>query len=240
VEPGKPPRFWSIFADKEDKIMEIQCEHCDAKYNVPDERLKGDGPFRFSCPKCKNAIRLESVPHGGKDVPPGPEPPPGPVEKEGAGGGPGFSSFRNLQGKKTALILEQDPEEAKSIMAVVDKLGYEAVHAAGARDAIGQMRFHRFDLIVITDNFEDVAWRENAILNYVNTLSMSVRRRMFVVLIGDDVKTGDPMEAFSLSANLVINREDTASLEGVLDQGVQENGQTYRVFHEISAEIGKS
>ncbi|MBW1785495.1 MAG: zinc-ribbon domain-containing protein [Deltaproteobacteria bacterium] len=219
--------------------MEIRCDHCDARLSVPDEKLKGGGLCKVSCPKCNGEIRVDFESRNGKGEIAVSETPLTPNEKDGLGGGFGFSSFKNLEGKKTALLLEPDLSEMSLIKGTVEKLGYEPVHVDNTRDAIGQMRFHHFDLIVISDRFDDVAWNESPVLNYINALNMSARRRMFVVLIGEGLKTRDPMRAFSLSVNLVIGREDKASLGGVLEQSIAEIEKFYRVFMEISAETGK-
>ncbi|MDP6179308.1 MAG: hypothetical protein QGG48_05395 [Desulfatiglandales bacterium] len=45
------------------------------------------------------------------------------------------------------------------------------------------------------------------ILNYLNHLSIEVRRQMFLVLMDDQLKTMDNMMAFAMSANAVVNKK---------------------------------
>ena len=40
--------------------MEIVCESCKAKLNIPDEKIPKGQAVRISCPKCKKKIVLET------------------------------------------------------------------------------------------------------------------------------------------------------------------------------------
>jgi len=39
--------------------MEVTCTQCNAKLNVPDEKIPKDQAIRVSCPKCKNKITID-------------------------------------------------------------------------------------------------------------------------------------------------------------------------------------
>jgi hypothetical protein len=220
--------------------METRCGNCDAKLRVPDEKLKGPGPYRALCPMCKKEVRLEPESGGGTKETVSPEKSP-PSERGGASGGwAGLSPLGNLRGNRASLLLEADPHQLAPIRQASEALGYQPVNAENTRDAMGKMRFHHFDLIVLSDRFDDSAWEESPVLNYLNTMSMSVRRRMFVALIGDDLKTLDPMTAFSLSADVVIGRNDAGNLQRILEECIAEKDKFYSVFMETLAETGRA
>jgi hypothetical protein len=94
--------------------------------------------------------------------------------------------------------------------------------------------------VILSDGFDGIGLKQSPILQYLNHSSMSVRRRVFLAVIGDDFKTMDNMMAFSMSANLVINREDLDKVEAILKRGVSENERFYKVFMDMLVETGKA
>ena len=69
------------------------------------------------------------------------------------------------------------------------------------------MRFHHFDLVFLSDGFDERKLASSPILIYLNHLSIAVRRQMFLVLMDDQLKTMDNMMAFAMSANAVVNKK---------------------------------
>jgi hypothetical protein len=102
------------------------------------------------------------------------------------------------------------------------------------------MRFHLFDLVILSDGFDGIEFGQSPIRQHLNRLSMSVRRRMFVALIGDTFNTIDHMMAFALSANLVINRKDLDRLTSILKIAISESQKFYKVYMDTLAEIRKA
>jgi hypothetical protein len=102
------------------------------------------------------------------------------------------------------------------------------------------LRFHHFDLIILADEFDSQPLDHSVIVNYLNRLSMSVRRKLFFALISDQFKTMDNMMAFAMSANVVINSKDIQKLHLILKKSVSENERFYKVFMDTMMETGKA
>jgi len=68
---------------------------------------------------------------------------------------------------------------------------------------------------------------------------MSIRRKIFFVLLGDQFKTMDNMRAFGASANLVVNPRDLPDLTLILKKAINDNNQFYKVFMDTLKETGK-
>ena len=64
----------------------------------------------------------------------------------------------------------------------------------------------------------------------INRLSPEGRRRLFVVLVGDEFKTGDGTQAFVTLADLVLNSKDAATADGPLRNTVAERSRLWQVF----------
>lgn len=225
--------------------MEVICEGCKAKLNIPDEKLPKDQIVKISCPKCKNKITLDTR------TPAEPEPPPPETEsrpaEEPEEKGYSYEDYSDDESlgyfeedTKLALIMESNPEHSKKIASAVEELDYKAIMSPNTRDAIGKLRFHRFDLVIVSDGFDGHSLDTNPILNYLNHISMSVRRRIFLGLIGDKFKTMDNMMAFAKSANVVINKGDMEQLSNILKKAILDNEKFYKVFMDTLVEVGKA
>jgi predicted Zn finger-like uncharacterized protein len=200
--------------------MEVTCEHCKAKLNIADAKIPANRTVKIACPKCKKKMTLDGRKKHNET---------GRFhlrfigtshaeESEGDRYGYGdYSGDETLgyyeEGTKLALVMEND--------------------------AIGRMRFHHFDLVSLSDGFEGQSLDRNPILNYLNNISMAVRRRMFVALMGEGFKTMDDMMAFALSANVVINTKELDKLLAILKRAISDYEKFYKVFMDIMVEVGK-
>lgn len=221
--------------------MEVICDQCGAKLSIRDERIPWGRLVRVSCPKCKNRIALNTESRGNptrmftqtEDR-----------SEEVAESGYEYEDYEfpiDLYGeeKKVALVMEDDLDVADGLKKAVERNEYSFVLAKDTRDAVGKMRAYHFDLLILSDGFDGNGFAQSPILHYINHLSMSVRRRMFLVLIGEGLKTLDEMTAFAMSANLVVNREDLDKFDRILGGALSEHEKFYRVFFGMLTELGK-
>jgi DNA-binding response OmpR family regulator len=143
------------------------------------------------------------------------------------------------EGTKLGLVMENISEHTDQIRMAIGQLGYKAISAPNIRDAIGRMRFHHFDLVILSDGFDGQSFERNPVLSHLNNISMAVRRRMFVVLMGEGFKTMDDMMAFALSANLVVNTKELDKLLAILKRALSDYEKFYKVFMDTLVETGK-
>lgn len=137
-------------------------------------------------------------------------------------------------------LMEAEADRIEMMRQAVVDLGYTYVTAENAQEAIGKMRFHHFDLIILSDRFDGVALDQSPVLQFINQQAMSIRRHMFVVVVGDAFSTMDHLAAFALSANLVVHRRDIDKLKPILRQAVLSHQRFYRPFLQALSEIGKT
>lgn len=142
--------------------------------------------------------------------------------------------------EQTAMICESDPVIRNKIKEVLTGLGYRTIEPATAKDAIGNMRFHVFDLVILSDTFNAGNNDSNDLLYYLSNLNMSMRRQIFVTLISDKYRTSDNMVAFCQSVNLVINTNDiTDDIGQLIKRAITENEAFYYVFKEMMKKKGR-
>jgi predicted Zn finger-like uncharacterized protein len=212
--------------------MEITCEHCKTKLNIPDEKIPKNKALRISCPKCKKRMTLDTPKAAPKD------------SENDKYGYRDYTDDEALtfyeEGTKLALVMDNNPEQSEKIKTAVEQLGYNFISAPNTRDAIGRMRFHHFDLIILSDGFDGQGLENSPVLNYLNNISMSARRRVFVALVGERFKTMDNMMAFAMSANVVINTKEQDKLSAILKRAISDNEKFYKVFMDTLVEAGKA
>ncbi|MDY0188601.1 MAG: hypothetical protein RBR16_11825 [Syntrophus sp. (in: bacteria)] len=139
---------------------------------------------------------------------------------------------------ETALVCESDPGATEKISAALKRLDYAVNAAESAEDALQKMRFHIFDVLILHDDFDGQKGVEH-LLKALELLDMSIRRRMFVVLVGDSFRTMDNMAAFHRSVNLVVHTGDLNELAAIVKHGVQENKVFYHTFMETLRNMGR-
>ena len=249
--------------------MDLTCTSCGTKLKIPDSKLPPPQVRMVSitCPKCKSRLKIDRDQPGGglvpyKKVEVKAQAQPAPRKKQDTQKsvqakaaedkeetkGPIFEYEYDEdisplefyeEGTKLALVLNGDAKSAKEITSVLEELTYRSVVPSSIREAMGKLLFHHFDLIILSDGFDGLSLEDNPVINYLNSLSMSVRRRIFLALISKKFKTMDLLKAFGLSANMVINTNDLVNLSLVLKKGISDNEKFYKVFMDTIRETGK-
>ncbi len=241
------------------RVMEITCDQCRTKLNILDEKIPKDQVVRINCPKCKFKITLDTRSKGpGVTLSePGREEP----DLTGKEDVKAVDSKRNKEpeegysysdysedkaldfyeeGTKLSLIMGSDSEQSQKIKSVVEELGYKGIVTPNTRDALGKMRFHHFDMILLSDGFDGQPLENSPILNHLNRLGMSVRRRIFLALLSEKFKSMDSMMSFAMSANSVFSTKDLDRFGVMLKKAVSENEKLYKVFTDTLAQLGKA
>ncbi len=249
--------------------MDVTCTSCGAKLKIPDSKLPPPQVRMVSitCPKCKSRLKVDRDQPGGgietqKKAEVKPDKQPAPKKKEDVqkpaqtkaaeeneqSKGPIFEYEYDEdvsplefyeEGTKLALVLDGDAKHVKEITSVLEQLGYKTVVPLSIRETMGKLLFHHFDLIMLSEGFDGLSLEESPVINYLNSLSMSVRRRIFLALLSNKFKTMDLLKALGMSANLVINPNDLVNLSLVLKKGISDNDKFYKVFMDSLKEVGK-
>jgi CheY-like chemotaxis protein len=144
------------------------------------------------------------------------------------------------EGGATALICEPDPALREKINNGLKEMGYQITTPATAKDALKAMRFHIFDVVVLNELFDTADPQANGVLQYLENMAMTTRRRFFVALVSDTYRTMDNMAAFNRSVNIVINRKSIDNAGEIIKQGMADNKAFYHVFQETLQKMGKA
>ena len=237
--------------------MEVKCSQCKVKFSIPDGKIPEGRAVRISCPKCGHKIKIEAR----ETSPNTPSPAPSVMDMENQH----IDTMESKQGREAEeellsedyadaddeallflggdaklalLMIDNDMEQ--EIKQPVEELGFKAILSTDTRAALEKLRFHHFNLILLTDGFDGIELGNNPIMNYLNHMSMSSRRRIFLTLLSNYLHTMDSMTAYAMSANMVINLKDIANLSAILKKGLTDHEKFYKIFMDTLLEVGKS
>ena len=228
--------------------MEVVCSNCRARLKIPDEKVPETGRVTANCPKCKSKISFEksrpdSEPPQVQKLPRVQETPEMDLaipeqDSEYRDEDP-FSLNFYEEGAKLALLMLSEAEADRGIREAAEGLLHKTVLVKSAGEGISKMRFHLFDLLVLSEHFEEVPWAQSPVLHYLNRLPMHTRRKSFLVLLGSEFSTMDRMTAFGLSADLVVNPKDMNEFAAILKAALWDQENFYGAFTETLNELGK-
>jgi DNA-directed RNA polymerase subunit RPC12/RpoP len=213
--------------------MHVTCKACGATLNIPDEKLPSQHAVSITCPRCKGKIRIDPRESDKNLV----------FEKVEKADleheedtGP-LDLFE--EGTRLALVLDGDEGNVAEISSALEEFSYKPVLPTSIGEAMSKLRLHHFDLIIISDGFDGQDLTNSPITHYLDHLSMSIRRKIFLVLLSDKFKTMDDMMAFARSANIVVNSDDLSNLSLILKKAILDNEKLYKVFMDTLKEAGK-
>lgn len=204
--------------------MNVRCNNCHSQFNIPDHKLPRDKDAVLSCPKCREKIHIPADRGGTGD-------------KASAGPGSGGRLTPTLQDQPRALILALEGPFQKSAVTAAGQLGYAVETAADPAEAVRKMAFYVYPLVVMEDRFDP---EDSIISGHMNSVDMSVRRSICLVLMGQSLKTGDPMTALHASVNCVVGPDTLSEMPAVLSNAVKEHTDFYRVYLASMKAAGKA
>ena len=211
--------------------MEILCKNCNAKFRIADDKLPTGRTVSLKCPKCASKIEVGTPSST-------PETTVGELTSD-IDDVPRRSPEFLGEGVETALLCEQDTGVREKIRSALEQMEYHVIEAESARDAMRQIRFRVFDLVVLDESFGGGNRESNHVLQYLAHLPMNPRRNIFVVLLGNNFNTFDNMMALSCSVNLVVNPKDADEFDKVLRQSQKEHEGLYRVLTGTLRKMGR-
>jgi predicted Zn finger-like uncharacterized protein len=213
--------------------MDITCENCQSKFKIPDETIPRGKTATLPCPKCKNTISIkapETINAATEDDADSVTEEYG-FEEDGYDRSEKPFDFIEEEGK-IALVCESDTVVRDGIVRALELLEYHVSEAKGNRDALRNLRYKVYDLVVVDEYFGTKDPERNGVLIYLERLHMDVRRNMFITLISDRFRTMDHMMAFCKSVNLVINKKNIKDAEKILSRNITEYEMFYRIYKE--------
>jgi hypothetical protein len=223
--------------------MNLICEDCRAVIQIPDERVPQNSAFRLNCPRCKRKIVAStktSDNQAGSEANTSLTPSPShvtPVANDDPDVDfPGV--LESLQPGQSAALLYVAPEKSRDeLKTMLEGMGYLVDMPVTADHALQRLRFNQYHVVVLNDDVEERSL--NPVAGYLASLNMTVRREMFVILLGERLKTADHLQAFVESVDLVLHPDDLRLFVTYLTRSLMDHERFYKVLNECLVEVGR-
>lgn len=217
--------------------MQTNCPNCSNRLVVDDAKVPAT-PFMLKCPKCQGMVKLPGKGAQAAASPSGPAPAarsapstPAPQQAMSSSSASPFAPLGpvppppNPIGK--AIVAIPSAEQATAVGTVLSRLGFFVEAFDGADDKMLKMQQGDYSIIATPRNGIP---EDKSVYRAVQTLPPEIRRRVFLVLIGDDFQTGEGTQAFALQADLVLNPKDAPQSDRLLAQTLHERRRIYQTY----------
>jgi predicted Zn finger-like uncharacterized protein len=233
--------------------VQANCPQCSQKIVIDDARVP-ERAFSVKCPKCQNTVKFpgRGAAAGAPAIPPMPEPPApetAPGAPPAAAGAPGSDDMRlqlmaqlrremampaaDAGSAGRALVALPDRGLAGGVTVMLTRLGY-VVDTIDDSDEASRLIEQGVYSVAVMARVAPTPGKET-LYQRIGRMSPDYRRRLFIVLVGDEWKTGDGLQAWSALSDLVLNTRDAVSADVVLRQTYQERARIYQVYVDARA-----
>jgi len=206
--------------------VQAQCPQCATRIQV-DEAKVPDRAFKARCPKCQHVMTL---PGRGADTAPAPSPPAPPAST------PSRRERSEAEGGADALVALSDPAVARPLADTLGHLGYDVDAAQDAEEGARLLEQGVYSVAVTSPGAAQPG-RPETLAQRMLRLAPDTRRRIFVVLVGEEFRTADGTQAWVAQADLVLNPRDAAGFDGLLRSALAERRRLYQPFEDARRRI---
>ncbi len=228
----------------------ITCKNCSKKLKLSNKIKKGIkqlGPgrlLRLPCPKCGEAIVLDASnlipakPSAKVAAPSNSIKPPSPPSITWLDDG-NFVEEEAVEDIPQTLLLIPSGAERDMITEAVESIGYQVSIAKSNEDAMEKMQFVNYASVILHTDFCNGPLDDSPFHQFMRDMSMTKRRFIFYILVGQEFSTLYDLEALSKSANLVVNNKEVPHLLTILRKAIPRYEELFGpLMAEISAYSG--
>jgi predicted Zn finger-like uncharacterized protein len=233
--------------------VQALCPQCSQKIVIDDAKVP-DRPFNVRCPKCQQVVKLPGKDAAEGAAPAAPAfapaaaptpPPPTPVDtRRGPDTGAGHSEEelriqmmaqlrREMGGAGShgpqALVAFPNAAQAAAITLTLTRIGYH-VDTVDDFEHGARLLEQGIHDVVATARLAAAAGRPESLYQRMVRLSADQRRRIFVILVGDEFKSGDGTQAFLVMADLVLSAREAGTADQVIRSTINERKRLYQAF----------
>jgi predicted Zn finger-like uncharacterized protein len=220
--------------------VQANCPSCSQRIVIDDTKVP-DRPFKVKCPRCQAPVALPgkaaAAPVAAPPEPIVPAAPPAPV----AAGSDEMRSQLMAQLRREmslgdapssggrALVCLPDRNAAGALTVALTRVGYQ-VDTIDDPEEGARLLEQGICSVVATARSAGAGPRGENLYERAGRLNPDGRRRIFLILVGDDYKTGDGTQAWTMSADVVLNTRELATADVVVRNTVAERARLYQAF----------
>jgi predicted Zn finger-like uncharacterized protein len=223
--------------------VQAQCSQCSSRIQIDDSKVP-DKPFKVKCPKCQAVITLpgKGAPpagNGGAEAAAAPPPAPAPAYEPPQAPSPAAVARREraAQSQNDALVALSGPAAA-AIQAALVNIGYNVDVVDDVEEGVRLVEQGVYELAVTSRASGDGG--KETLHQRLMRLATDYRRGLFVILVGEEFRTGDGTQAWVALADLVVHPNDAARSEHLIRSTIQERKRLYLPLHDARKRIENS
>jgi predicted Zn finger-like uncharacterized protein len=216
--------------------VQANCPTCGQRIAIDDAKVP-ERAFSVKCPKCQNAVRFPGKGEAPVAAPePGAPPAPGPsAGMAAASEGIRSEMMAQLQkemndghGGGRVLVAVHDKAQAASVTAPLTKHGFQVDTLDNPDEGARLLEQGVYEIVITTRT--PAAQGTESLFDRCTRLSPDARRRVFLILVGEEYKTGDGTQAWSQTADLVLNPRDAGRMDALVASTHAERRRLYQVY----------
>ena len=220
--------------------MKTNCPNCSNRLFVDDTKVP-DTPFMLKCQKCQSTVKLPGkavaasavarpapLPPPSKPVsPPASAPPATPPPPAASSMGPALAPMG------PALVSLASSELGNGVSVLLSRLGFsvEPLNDDTVEEKMQRLQQGEYSMAAVSRSGVP---QNRDIYAVVRTLSPELRRRVFLLMVGDEFKTGEGTQAFAVVADLVVQGKDALNCDHLLKQTLLERRRLYQTFWDVN------
>jgi predicted Zn finger-like uncharacterized protein len=232
--------------------VQAQCSQCATRIQIDDAKVP-DRPFKVKCPKCQAIVPLpgrSAQPAEGAGLPaPPPSPVPAPPPAEPATPVPGdtasaatpspeaIAHLERLQHSRNDAIVALAGPAAAPIEQALGRIGYNVDRVEDVEEGARLLEQGAYE-VAVTSRAPGGPGRPETLAQRMLRLSPDTRRRVFVVLVGDEFHSGDGTQAWAAQADLVLHPSDVTRCEAFIRATMAERKRLYQPLFDALRKIG--
>ena len=229
--------------------MQANCPSCSHKIVIDDARVP-DRAFSVKCPKCQKAVRFPGKGAAARPAPVPVTPTPAPPAADAADAGesepatpapaprraPGSGEMPKT-GEK-ALVALPDDRQAGIITVTLSRAGYDVETLDDWEEATRLLDRALYDIVVTTHTVS----AKGGFSPYQKIVRMpaEARRTLCLIVVGDDVTTGDAAQAYKLQADLAIKTADLHDAGMEIREVVFDRKRVYQAYLDALRRVDES
>ncbi|MBU8848513.1 MAG: hypothetical protein KOO64_03165 [Desulfobacterales bacterium] len=138
-----------------------------------------------------------------------------------------------------ALVCIDGDDLKKKVYSIIKQMGLKVEAVTDTKAALKKLEYHIYHLVIIDDAFDQNKGL-SGILDRMNTIDMSLRRRICLVWVSNKFNTSDNMAALHSSVNHIIHQDDIINLKTFLSRALVEHKNFYTVYNDSLKQAGKA
>lgn len=213
--------------------MQAQCPQCATRVQIDDAKVP-DKPFKVRCPKCQAVMTLPGRGAG----PVAPEAP----AAEPASPPPDMPDPTTLAHRERlaanandALIALAGPA-ASPVAQALTRLGFTVDTVDDVEEGARLLEQGAYEVAVTSRTVVEPG-RPEPLSQRMLRLPLDARRRVFVILVGDEFRTADGTQAWAAQADLVLNPKDVSRCEPYIRSTLAERRRLYQPLEDARRRI---